>query len=124
MKVRKTLYLNENYINKLEDIKDENNISTLTRAISFLIDYYLRTKNEESTEEKEDEKIQQGIEELSQKLDYMDLNLFVLLTMLSDISEYESVNDHAFKQLGTHSNEHFANAVVRAKRYLAGKRYF
>ncbi|MGC7720204.1 hypothetical protein ACP21M_11730, partial [Staphylococcus epidermidis] len=83
-KIKRSFYVNELYNDKLKMIQRDNNQSTLSSSIGFLIDYYI--KNEyKKIENKEDEDQQKIIDDLSyikKKLNGADFNLLVALHML------------------------------------------
>lgn len=63
-KIKRSFYVNELYNDKLKMIQRDNNQSTLSSSIGFLIDYYI--KNEyKKIENKEDEDQQKIIDDLS-----------------------------------------------------------
>ena len=125
-KTKRSFYVNELYDDKLKMIQRNNNISTLSSSIVFLIDYYI--KNEYKKDEiKEDENKQKIIDDLSyikKKLNGADFNLLVALHMLADISEEKAVTTASMKDLRNHFNDHYQSAVKRSQHYLANKREF
>ena len=117
-KIKRSFYVNELYNDKLKMIQRDNNQSTLSSSIGFLIDYY---------EIKEDEDQQKIIDDLSyikKKLNGADFNILVALHMLADISEEKAVTTASMKDLRNHINDHYQSAVNRSKHYLANKREF
>ena len=107
-------------------IQRNNNISTLSSSIVFLIDYYIKNENKKD-EIKEDENNQKIIDDLSyikKKLNGADFNILVALHMLADISEEKAVTTASMKDLRNHFNDHYQSAVNRSKHYLANKREF
>ena len=52
-KTKRSFYVNELYDDKLKMIQRNNNISTLSSSIVFLIDYYIKNENKKD-EIKED----------------------------------------------------------------------
>ena len=125
-KIKRNFYVNQLYNDKLKMIQRNNNISTLSSSIVFLIDYYI--KNEyKKIENKEDEDQQKIIDDLSyikKKLNGADFNLLVALHMLADISEEKAVTTASMKDLRNHFNDHYQSAVKRSQHYLANKREF
>lgn len=125
-KTKRNFYVNQLYDDKLKMIQRNNNISTLSSSIVFLIDYYI--KNEYKKDEiKEDENNQKIIDDLSyikKKLNGADFNILVALHMLADISEEKAVTTASMKDLRNHFNDHYQSAVKRSKHYLANKREF
>lgn len=125
-KIKRSFYVNELYNDKLKMIQRDNNQSTLSSSIGFLIDYYI--KNEyKKIENKEDEDQQKIIDDLSyikKKLNGADFNLLVVLHMLADISEEKAVTTASMKDLRNHFNDHYQSAVKRSQHYLANKREF
>ncbi|MCG1139725.1 hypothetical protein [Staphylococcus epidermidis] len=125
-KTKRSFYVNELYDDKLKMIQRNNNISTLSSSIVFLIDYYI--KNEYRKDEiKENENNQKIIDDLSyikKKLNGADFNILVALHMLADISEEKAVTTASMKDLRNHFNDHYQSAVKRSKHYLANKREF
>ncbi|ETJ07934.1 MAG: hypothetical protein Q616_SPPC00149G0001, partial [Streptococcus parasanguinis DORA_23_24] len=63
-KTKRSFYVNELYDDKLKMIQRNNNISTLSSSIVFLIDYYIKNENKKD-EIKEDENNQKIIDDLS-----------------------------------------------------------
>ena len=91
-KTKRSFYVNELYDDKLKMIQRNNNISTLSSSIVFLIDYYIKNENKKD-EIKEDENNQKIIDDLSyikKKLNGADFNILVALHMLADISDRKS----------------------------------
>lgn len=125
-KTKRNFYVNQLYDDKLKMIQRNNNISTLSSSIVFLIDYYI--KNEYKKDEiKEDENNQKIIDDLSyikKKLNGADFNILVALHMLADISEEKAVTTASMKDLRNHFNDHYQSAVKRSQHYLANKREF
>ena len=120
-KTKRSFYVNELYDDKLKMIQRNNNISTLSSSIVFLIDYYIKN------EYKKDENNQKIIDDLSyikKKLNGADFNILVALHMLADISEEKAVTTASMKDLRNHFNDHYQSAVNRSKHYLANKREF
>jgi len=120
-KTKRSFYVNELYDDKLKMIQRNNNISTLSSSIVFLIDYYIKN------EYKKDENNQKIIDDLSyikKKLNGADFNILVALHMLADISEEKAVTTASMKDLRNHFNDHYQSAVKRSKHYLANKREF
>lgn len=125
-KTKRSFYVNELYDNKLKMIQRNNNISTLSSSIVFLIDYYIKNENKKD-EIKEDENNQKIIDDLSyikKKLNGADFNILVALHMLADISEEKAVTTASMKDLRNHINDHYQSAVKKSKHYLANKREF
>lgn len=58
-KTKRSFYVNELYDDKLKMIQRNNNISTLSSSIVFLIDYYIKNENKKD-EIKEDENNQKN----------------------------------------------------------------
>lgn len=125
-KTKRNFYVNQLYDDKLKMIQRNNNISTLSSSIVFLIDYYIKNENKKD-EIKEDENNQKIIDDLSyikKKLNGADFNILVALHMLADISEEKAVTTASMKDLRNHINDHYQSAVKRSKHYLANKREF
>lgn len=125
-KTKRSFYVNELYDDKLKIIQRNNNISTLSSSIVFLIDYYIKNENKKD-EIKEDENNQKIIDDLSyikKKLNGADFNILVALHMLADISEEKAVTTASMKDLRNHINDHYQSAVKKSKHYLANKREF
>ncbi|MCG2380633.1 hypothetical protein K4T42_10000 [Staphylococcus epidermidis] len=125
-KTKRSFYINQLYNDKLKMIQRNNNISTLSSSIVFLIDYYIKNENKKD-EIKEDEDQQKIIDDLSyikKKLNGADFNILVVLHMLADISEEKAVTTASMKDLRNHINDHYQSAVNRSKHYLANKREF
>ncbi|MBF2205083.1 MULTISPECIES: hypothetical protein [Bacilli] len=125
-KTKRSFYINQLYNDKLKMIQRNNNISTLSSSIVFLIDYYIKNENKKD-EIKEDENNQKIIDDLSyikKKLNGADFNILVALHMLADISEEKAVTTASMKDLRNHFNDHYQSAVKRSKNYLANKREF
>ena len=125
-KTKRSFYVNELYDDKLKMIQRNNNISTLSSSIVFLIDYYIKNENKKD-EIKEDENNQKIIDDLSyikKKLNGADFNILVALHMLADISEEKAVTTASMKDLRNHINDHYQSAVKRSQHYLANKRKF
>ena len=125
-KTKRNFYVNQLYNDKLKMIQRNNNISTLSSSIVFLIDYYIKNENKKN-ENKEDEDQQKIIDDLSyikKKLNGADFNILVALHMLADISEENAVTTASMKDLRNHINDHYQSAVNRSKHYLANKREF
>lgn len=125
-KTKRSFYVNELYDDKLKMIQRNNNISTLSSSIVFLIDYYIKNENKKDGI-KEDENNQKIIDDLSyikKKLNGADFNILVALHMLADISEEKAVTTASMKDLRNHINDHYQSAVKKSKHYLANKREF
>lgn len=125
-KIKRSFYVNELYNDKLKMIQRDNNQSTLSSSIGFLIDYYIKNENKKN-ENKEDEDQQKIIDDLSyikKKLNGADFNLLVALHMLADISEEKAVTTASMKDLRNHINDHYQSAIKRSQHYLANKREF
>ena len=125
-KTKRSFYVNELYDDKLKMIQRNNNISTLSSSIVFLIDYYIKNENKKD-EIKEDENNQKIIDDLSyikKKLNGADFNILVALHILADISEEKAVTTASMKDLRNHINDHYQSAVKRSQHYLANKREF
>ena len=125
-KTKRNFYVNQLYNDKLKMIQRNNNISTLSSSIVFLIDYYIKNENKKDGNKK-DEDHQKIIDDLSyikKKLNGADFNILVALHMLSDISEENAVTTASMKDLRNHINDHYQSAVNRSKHYLANKREF
>ena len=125
-KTKRSFYVNELYDDKLKMIQRNNNISTLSSSIVFLIDYYIKNENKKD-EIKEDENNQKIIDDLSyikKKLNGADFNILVALHMLADISEEKAVTTASMKDLRNHINDHYQSAVKSSQHYLANKREF
>ena len=125
-KTKRSFYINQLYNDKLKMIQRNNNISTLSSSIVFLIDYYIKNENKKD-EIKEDENNQKIIDDLSyikKKLNGADFNILVALHMLADISEEKAVTTASMKDLRNHINDHYQSAVKKSKHYLANKREF
>ena len=125
-KTKRSFYVNELYDDKLKMIQRNNNISTLSSSIVFLIDYYIKNENKKD-EIKEDENNQKIIDDLSyikKKLNGADFNILVALHMLADISEEKAVTTASMKDLRNNINDHYQSAVKKSKHYLANKREF
>lgn len=125
-KTKRNFYVNQLYNDKLKMIQRNNNISTLSSSIVFLIDYYIKNENKKDGNKK-DEDHQKIIDDLSyikKKLNGADFNLLVALHMLADISEENAVTTASMKDLRNHINDHYQSAVNRSKHYLANKREF
>ena len=125
-KTKRSFYINQLYNDKLKMIQRNNNISTLSSSIVFLIDYYIKNENKKD-EIKEDENNQKIIDDLSyikKKLNGADFNILVALHMLADISEEKAVTTASMKDLRNHINDHYQSAVKRSQHYLANKREF
>ncbi|MCG1925574.1 hypothetical protein K4U36_10130 [Staphylococcus epidermidis] len=125
-KTKRNFYVNQLYNDKLKMIQRNNNISTLSSSIVFLIDYYIKNENKKDGNKK-DEDHQKIIDDLSyikKKLNGSDFNLLVALHMLADISEENAVTTASMKDLRNHINDHYQSAVHRSKHYLANKREF
>lgn len=125
-KTKRNFYVNQLYNDKLKMIKRNNNISTLSSSIVFLIDYYIKNENKKDGNKK-DEDHQKIIDDLSyikKKLNGADFNILVALHMLADISEENAVTTASMKDLRNHINDHYQSAVNRSKHYLANKREF
>ncbi|EID37708.1 hypothetical protein [Staphylococcus epidermidis] len=125
-KTKRNFYVNQLYNDKLKMIQRNNNISTLSSSIVFLIDYYIKNENKKDGNKK-DEDHQKIIDDLSyikKKLNGADFNILVALHMLADISEENAVTTSSMKDLRNHINDHYQSAVNRSKHYLANKREF
>ncbi|MCC0830838.1 hypothetical protein KS414_10665 [Staphylococcus capitis] len=125
-KTKRNFYVNQLYNDKLKMIQRNNNISTLSSSIVFLIDYYIKNENKKDGNKK-DEDHQKIIDDLSyikKKLNGADFNILVALHMLADISEENAVTTASMKNLRNHINDHYQSAVNRSKHYLANKREF
>ena len=125
-KTKRNFYVNQLYNDKLKMIQRNNNISTLSSSIVFLIDYYIKNENKKDGNKK-DEDHQKIIDDLSyikKKLNGADFNLLVALHMLADISEEKAVTTASMKDLRNHINDHYQSAVKRSQHYLANKREF
>lgn len=125
-KTKRNFYVNQLYNDKLKMIQRNNNISTLSSSIVFLIDYYIKNENKKDGNKK-DEDHQKIIDDLSyikKKLNGADFNILVSLHMLADISEENAVTTASMKDLRNHINDHYQSAVNRSKHYLANKREF
>ncbi len=125
-KTKRNFYVNQLYNDKLKMIQRNNNISTLSSSIVFLIDYYIKNENKKDGNKK-DEDHQKIIDDLSyikKKLNGADFNILVALHMLADISEEKAVTTASMKDLRNHFNDHYQSAVNRSKHYLANKREF
>lgn len=125
-KTKRNFYVNQLYNDKLKMIQRNNNISTLSSSIVFLIDYYIKNENKKDGNKK-DEDHQKIIDDLSyikKKLNGGDFNILVALHMLADISEENAVTTASMKDLRNHINDHYQSAVNRSKHYLANKREF
>ncbi|MCO6217953.1 hypothetical protein LZT70_06675 [Staphylococcus epidermidis] len=125
-KTKRNFYVNQLYNDKLKMIQRNNNISTLSSSIVFLIDYYIKNENRKDGN-KEGEDNQEIIDDLSyikKKLNGADFNILVALHMLADISEEKAVTTTSMKDLRNHINDHYQSAVNRSKHYLANKREF
>ncbi|WP_145466150.1 hypothetical protein [Staphylococcus epidermidis] len=125
-KIKRNFYVNQLYNDKLKMIQRNNNISTLSSSIVFLIDYYIKNENKKDGNKK-DEDHQKIIDDLSyikKKLNGADFNILVALHMLADISEENAVTTASMKDLRNHINDHYQSAVNRSKHYLANKREF
>ncbi|MBM0778844.1 hypothetical protein K4P24_10400 [Staphylococcus epidermidis] len=125
-KTKRNFYVNQLYNDKLKMIQRNNNISTLSSSIVFLIDYYIKNENKKDGNKK-DEDHQKIIDDLSyikKKLNGSDFNILVALHMLADISEENAVTTASMKDLRNHINDHYQSAVNRSKHYLANKREF
>ncbi|EJE20581.1 hypothetical protein ACP2YA_10840 [Staphylococcus epidermidis] len=125
-KTKRNFYVNQLYNDKLKMIQRNNNISTLSSSIVFLIDYYIKNENKKDGNKK-DEDHQKIIDDLSyikKKLNGADFNILVALHMLADISEENAVTTASMKDLRNHINDHYQSAVNRSKHYLANKREF
>lgn len=125
-KTKRNFYVNQLYNDKLKMIQRNNNISTLSSSIVFLIDYYIKNENKKNGNKK-DEDHQKIIDDLSyikKKLNGSDFNILVALHMLADISEENAVTTASMKDLRNHINDHYQSAVNRSKHYLANKREF
>lgn len=125
-KTKRNFYVNQLYNDKLKMIQRNNNISTLSSSIVFLIDYYIKNENKKDGNKK-DEDHQKIIDDLSyikKKLNGADFNILVALHMLADISEEKAVTTASMKDLRNHINDHYQSAVNRSKHYLANKREF
>lgn len=125
-KTKRNFYVNQLYNDKLKMIQRNNNISTLSSSIVFLIDYYIKNENKKYGNKK-DEDHQKIIDDLSyikKKLNGADFNILVALHMLADISEENAVTTASMKDLRNHINDHYQSAVNRSKHYLANKREF
>ncbi|MGZ9504824.1 hypothetical protein [Staphylococcus epidermidis] len=125
-KTKRNFYVNQLYNDKLKMIQRNNNISTLSSSIVFLIDYYIKNENKKDGNKK-DEDHQKIIDDLSyikKKLNGADFNILVALHMLADISEENAVTTASMKDLRNHFNDHYQSAVNRSKHYLANKREF
>ena len=125
-KTKRNFYVNQLYNDKLKMIQRDNNISTLSSSIVFLIDYYIKNENKKDGNKK-DEDHQKIIDDLSyikKKLNGADFNILVALHMLADISEENAVTTASMKDLRNHINDHYQSAVNRSKHYLANKREF
>ena len=110
-KIKRSFYVNELYNDKLKMIQRDNNQSTLSSSIGFLIDYYI--KNEyKKIENKEDEDQQKIIDDLS----YIKKKL--------NGAEEKAVTTASMKDLRNHFNDHYQSAVKRSQHYLANKREF
>lgn len=119
-KTKRSFYVNELYDDKLKMIQRNNNISTLSSSIVFLIDYYIKNENKKD-EIKEDENNQKIIDDLSyikKKLNGADFNILVALHMLADISEEKAVTTASMKDLRNHFNDHYQSAVKRSNTIL------
>lgn len=125
-KTKRNFYVNQLYNDKLKMIQRNNNISTLSSSIVFLIDYYIKNENKKDGNKK-DEDHQKIIDDLSyikKKLNGADFNILAALHMLADISEENAVTTASMKDLRNHINDHYQSAVNRSKHYLANKREF
>lgn len=125
-KTKRSFYINQLYNDKLKMIQRNNNISTLSSSIVFLIDYYIKNENKKNENEKDEDnqKIIDDLNYLKKKLNGADFNILVVLHMLADISEEKAVTTASMKDLRNHINDHYQSAVNRSKHYLANKREF
>lgn len=125
-KTKRSFYINQLYNDKLKMIQRNNNISTLSSSIVFLIDYYIKNENKKNENEKDEynQKIIDDLNYLKKKLNGADFNILVVLHMLADISEEKAVTTASMKDLRNHINDHYQSAVNRSKHYLANKREF
>lgn len=125
-KTKRNFYVNELYDDKLKMIQRNNNISTLSSSIVFLIDYYIKNeyKKDEIKEAENNQKIIDDLSYIKKKLNGADFNILVALHMLADISEEKAVTTASMKDLRNHFNDHYQSAVKRSKHYLANKREF
>ncbi|MCG1301882.1 hypothetical protein K4T46_11810 [Staphylococcus epidermidis] len=125
-KIKRNFYVNQLYNDKLKMIQRNNNISTLSSSIVFLIDYYIKNENKkyENKEDKDSKKIIDDLSYIKKKLNGADFNILVALHMLGDISEEKAVTTASMKDLRNHINDHYQSAVNRSKHYLANKREF
>ena len=118
-KIKRSFYLNQLYDDKLKMIQRDTNKSTLSSSIGFLIDYYIKNKEDENHQ-----KIIDDLSYIKKKLNGADFNILVALHMLADISEEKAVTTASMKDLRNHINDHYQSAVNRSKHYLANKREF
>lgn len=125
-KTKRSFYVNELYDDKLKMIQRNNNISTLSSSIVFLIDYYIKNeyKKDEIKENENNQKIIDDLSYIKKKLNGADFNILVALHMLADISEEKAVTTASMKDIRNHFNDHYQSAVKRSKHYLANKREF
>ncbi len=125
-KTKRNFYVNQLYDDKLKMIQRNNNISTLSSSIVFLIDYYIKNeyKKDEIKENENNQKIIDDLSYIKKKLNGADFNILVALHMLADISEEKAVTTASMKDLRNHFNDHYQSAVKRSKHYLANKREF
>lgn len=125
-KTKRSFYINQLYNDKLKMIQRNNNISTLSSSIVFLIDYYIKNENKKNENEKDEDnqKIIDDLNYLKKKLNGADFNILVGLHMLADISEEKAVTTASMKDLRNHINDHYQSAVKRSQHYLANKREF
>ena len=125
-KTKRSFYINQLYNDKLKMIQRNNNISTLSSSIVFLIDYYIKNENKKNENEKDEDnqKIIDDLNYLKKKLNGADFNILVVLHMLADISEEKAVTTASMKDLRNHINDHYQSAVKRSQHYLANKREF
>ena len=125
-KIKRSFYVNELYNDKLKMIQRDNNQSTLSSSIGFLIDYYIKNENKKN-ENKDDENHQKIIDDLSyikKKLNGADFNILVALHMLSDISDSNQVTERYMVPLEQTVNQHYEKAYEHARHYLANRREF
>ncbi|MCO6338894.1 hypothetical protein LZU04_09920, partial [Staphylococcus epidermidis] len=112
-KTKRNFYVNQLYNDKLKMIQRDNNISTLSSSIVFLIDYYIKNENkkEENKEDKDNQEIIDDLSYIKKKLNGADFNILVALHMLADISEEKAVTTASMKDLRNHINDHYQSAV-------------
>lgn len=125
-KTKRNFYVNQLYNDKLKMIQRNNNISTLSSSIVFLIDYYIKNENKKNENEKgeDNQEIIDDLNYIKKKLNGADFNILVALHMLADISEEKAVTTASMKDLRNHINDHYQLAVNRSKHYLSNKREF